>query len=58
MNVTLKKPHTHAGVDHPVGARIEVTGQEAAFLVEHGVIDEPAPAKAKAGKTTSDEVSK
>lgn len=55
MKVTLKKPHTHAGVEHPAGAEIDVTEQDAVFLMEHGVIDDLPAVKPKA-KTTVDEV--
>lgn len=54
MKVTLKKPHTHNGVDHPVGAQIDVTEQDAAFLMEHGVIDDLPPAKQKAKATEAE----
>lgn len=55
MKVTLKKPHTHGGNDYPVGAEIDVTDRDAAFLMEHGVIDDLPAAKPKA-KTTESEV--
>ena len=55
MKVTLTKPHTHDGVDHPAGAEIDVTEQDAAFLMEHGVINDLPAAKPKA-KTTNAEV--
>lgn len=48
MKVTLKKPHTHAGEYLQAGAEIDVTEHEAAFLMEHGVIDDLPPAKPKA----------
>lgn len=54
MKVQLKKPHTHNGVDHPVGAEIDVTEQDAAFLMEHGVIDDLPPAKPKARATDAE----
>ena len=56
MNVTLKQPHTHAGVDHPVGAVIDVTEMDATFLMEHGVIDDLPAGKAKVKTTTDAEV--
>lgn len=52
MKVTLKQPHTHEGIDLQAGAEIDVNEHDAAFLVEHGVIDEPAPAKSRRGADT------
>ena len=39
--VTLKQPHTHAGVPYQKGERIDVTDDQAAWLAEHKVIASP-----------------
>ncbi len=39
--VKLAKPHKHAGVDHPVGLSIDVTGPERDFLLRLGVVAAP-----------------
>ncbi len=36
--VTLKKPHTHAGVEHAAGEEIVVTLVEARWLLDHKII--------------------
>jgi hypothetical protein len=41
MKVTLNKPHTHAGVDHPAGAVINVTHTDAEWLIAADVISPP-----------------
>lgn len=35
--VELTKKHTHAGVEHPIGAVITVSTGTAAYLEEHGI---------------------
>jgi hypothetical protein len=49
--VELIKPHTHAGVGHPIGAVITVSVGTAAYLEEHGigrlVLSRPAPVSRK-----------
>lgn len=52
MKVTLKKSHTHCGVEYAVGAAIEVNAIEAAWLAEQNVVDAPAPS-GKSGKAES-----
>ncbi|MDH0494248.1 DUF7210 family protein [Comamonas aquatica] len=37
VKVTLAKAHTHAGVDHPAGAELEVDQATATWLQEHAV---------------------
>jgi hypothetical protein len=52
IEVTLEKIHTHAGREHPVGSKIDVTLNEAKFLLNNKVIKSiPAAALAKAEKT-------
>lgn len=46
MQVTLKKPHTHAGEDFAPGSTIEVSEPEAQWLADQGVIDQPKAVKA------------
>lgn len=36
--VTLQKPHTHDGVDHPKGASIEVNDADKTWLITQEVI--------------------
>lgn len=51
IEVTLKKIHTHAGEELPVGEKIKVTEIEARFLLNAKVISEIPSAKAvPAGK--------
>ena len=40
--VKLKAAHTHAGVDYPAGAEIDVDKSTAEWLRNAGVIDAPA----------------
>ena len=42
FEVTLVKPHTHAGEPEPAGAKINVSGPERAFLESVGVINKAA----------------
>lgn len=35
--VTLIKPHTHAGVEHPAGVTLTVDAGTADYLEEHGI---------------------
>lgn len=37
MTLELIKPHTHAGVLHAAGDRLEVDEATARWLIEHGV---------------------
>jgi|GEM_PF-4998666 len=53
MNVTLKKAHTHGGVEHEAGAVIEVDAIEAAWLAEQHVIDAPPGKSGKVDKETA-----
>lgn len=39
VRVVLVRPHTHAGVQYPPGAALEVAPDLAAWLAEHGAID-------------------
>lgn len=48
VEVTLSKPHRHAGTDHPAGTRLKVTLSQRAFLAERNKITAPAEPKAKA----------
>lgn len=41
MKVTLKKPHTHAGVKHAAGDSIGVNDADRQWLADNGVIAEP-----------------
>jgi hypothetical protein len=50
VKVTLKQPHTHAGVRHPAGETIEISERQARWLAEHGVIQKSA---AKATKESA-----
>lgn len=44
-DVTLMKPHTHAGVQYPAGATLRVTPAEARWLASHQVTEpETTPA--------------
>ena len=38
VEVTLKKPHTHGGVEYKVGDKIIVTEFELEFLEQHDVV--------------------
>lgn len=38
VSVVLLKPHTHAGVDYPAGAEIDVSPSTRDWLVAHDVI--------------------
>ncbi|MFT0211830.1 hypothetical protein VQ643_04340 [Pseudomonas sp. F1_0610] len=38
LKVTLERPHTHAGIQYAVGATLEVSEQEAQFLLQANVI--------------------
>lgn len=40
VSVTLTKPHTHKGVDHPTGATIRVDAATAKWLADNGVIEQ------------------
>lgn len=46
VEVTLIKPHRHAGEKHAAGAKIRVTEPERDWLVANGVIEKPAEAPA------------
>ncbi|EPW2942125.1 DUF7210 family protein [Pseudomonas aeruginosa] len=37
MTLELIKPHTHAGVLHAAGSRLDVDEATARWLIEHGV---------------------
>lgn len=51
MKVTLKQAHTHAGVDYPAGAEIDVCEADAKWLAEQDVIEQPvAVVKASTSK--------
>lgn len=39
VEVTLAKPHTHAGKDCKAGDKISVTETQRAWLAKHGVIN-------------------
>ena len=39
VEVTLTRPHTHAGVDYPAGAKITVREADRAWLAAHKVIN-------------------
>ena len=52
MQVTLKKPHTHAGEQKQPGDLIEVDAGTAQWLADLGVIERPAPLPEKAGTKT------
>lgn len=39
VTVTLKRTHTHRGVDHLPGARIDVRPEQAEWLARQGVIE-------------------
>ena len=39
IEVTLGKPHTHAGKPRKVGDKIEVTARQKAFLEDAGIIE-------------------
>jgi hypothetical protein len=43
--VTLVKPHTHAGVARQPGDKIAVNATDRAWLLEHQIIESPKPAK-------------
>jgi len=51
-DVTLKKPHKHAGQPRAAGDVIRVTEPEAAWLAARGVIESPAASRAAAGGKT------
>ena len=51
MQVTLKKPHTHAGMQKQPGDTIDVDAGTAEWLAGLGVID-PPPASASGTKST------
>lgn len=38
FRVTLKKAHTHAGIEYPPGAEIEITETQAKVLTDQGII--------------------
>lgn len=38
VQVTLKKPHTHAGKDHPAGAKLNLRADQAERLKKHDKI--------------------
>lgn len=42
VSVTLKAPHTHHGVPHTAGEKIQVREQRLPWLARHGVIDDPS----------------
>lgn len=42
MQVELLKPHTHAGIPYPAGARIALDEAPARWLIETGVARQPA----------------
>ncbi len=50
IEVTLKKIHTHAGEELPVGSKIEVTPHEARFLLNQKVITEIPTDKASSAE--------
>lgn len=39
VTVTLKRAHTHRGVEHLPGARIDVRPEQAEWLARQGVIE-------------------
>lgn len=41
VEVTLAKPHTHAGVAYDVKAKIKVTAPERDWLVANGIANAP-----------------
>lgn len=45
VEVTLAKRHTHAGVDYDIGAKIQVTEPEKAWLVDNKIVGELPQAK-------------
>lgn len=45
VEVTLAKPHTHAGVPYDTGAKIKVSAPIAKWLADHKIINAPAAAK-------------
>jgi hypothetical protein len=42
VEVTLGKPHTHAGVEHPAGARIKVTEPVRDWLIKNQIVNAPS----------------
>ena len=48
VKVTLRKPHTHAGVNHPAGTELDVDTATAQWLQANQVIDPQAADAAKA----------
>ncbi|KAF7600623.1 MAG: hypothetical protein CGU28_03125 [Candidatus Dactylopiibacterium carminicum] len=48
LDVTLLKPHTHAGTRYATGDKIQVTEPERDWLAGAGIINKPA-AQAKEG---------
>lgn len=50
VEVTLAKPHTHAGVLYPAGSKIKVDDPTAKWLVDNQVVNvNAAPVAAKEG---------
>lgn len=45
VEVTLAKPHTHAGTPHPAGAKIQVSEPVRAWMVENKIVEGAAGAK-------------
>ncbi len=37
MKIILNLPHTHAGIEHAIGAEIDVLLHDAEYLVERGI---------------------
>lgn len=57
-SITLIRPHTHGGVYHPEGSRIDVDPSAAQWLIQHGIA-RAAPAEApKPAAKTSDSTTK
>lgn len=48
VEVTLAKPHTHAGVAHDAKARIKVTASDREWLITQGVVNAPTAPKESA----------
>lgn len=42
VEVTLAKPHRHAGEKYPAGAKIQVTEHDRDWLVANEIISKPA----------------
>ncbi len=47
VEITLAKPHTHAGVPYAAGEKIKVTEADRDWLQANAIVNAPEEAKAK-----------